>query len=183
MVTIRTSTRKHPASDHQKSVARETILATRPWEKSTGPITARGKGISSQNARKAQGAYSLKRIIKSWEVEHFAAQCQQMDERLAQIEAECEVLRSYNCHDGVRIRASAKVERHLYADAEENRWVVYFVKCNPSASFYSHVLVKGPIGNKDDILQPFKAVEHIKQLYLERINVISELIASAREAS
>ena len=37
-------------TDEQRQRQRELILRTQPWRKSTGPITAAGKAVSSQNA-------------------------------------------------------------------------------------------------------------------------------------
>jgi len=39
------------ASDRQKTIARETILETRPWEKSTGPTTQEGLQAVTGNVR------------------------------------------------------------------------------------------------------------------------------------
>ncbi len=39
------------ASDHQKTIAKQTILVTRPWEKSTGPTTQEGLQAVTGNVR------------------------------------------------------------------------------------------------------------------------------------
>ena len=39
------------ASDRQKTIAKETILETRPWEKSTGPATQEGLQATTGNVR------------------------------------------------------------------------------------------------------------------------------------
>ena len=39
------------ASDRQKTIAKETILETRPWEKSTGPTTQEGLQAVTGNVR------------------------------------------------------------------------------------------------------------------------------------
>ena len=42
---------KAAASDRQKTIAKETILETRPWEKSTGPTTQEGLQAVTGNVR------------------------------------------------------------------------------------------------------------------------------------
>ncbi|QZA80689.1 hypothetical protein [Deefgea piscis] len=37
-------------TDEQRQRQRELIQRTQPWRKSTGPVTAAGKAVSSQNA-------------------------------------------------------------------------------------------------------------------------------------
>ena len=39
------------ASDYQKTIAKQTILVTRPWEKSTGPTTQEGLQAVAGNVR------------------------------------------------------------------------------------------------------------------------------------
>ncbi|MBC7514916.1 MAG: hypothetical protein H7237_00535 [Alkalinema sp. FL-bin-369] len=39
------------ASDHQKTIAKQTIMETRPWEKSTGPTTQEGLQATTGNVR------------------------------------------------------------------------------------------------------------------------------------
>ena len=39
------------ASDRQKTIARQTILKTKPWEKSTGPTTQEGLQAATDNVR------------------------------------------------------------------------------------------------------------------------------------
>ena len=39
------------ASDHQKTIAKQTIMETRPWEKSTGPTTQEGLQAVTGNVR------------------------------------------------------------------------------------------------------------------------------------
>lgn len=42
---------KAAASDRQKTIAKETILRTEPWKKSTGPTTKEGKKAVTKNVR------------------------------------------------------------------------------------------------------------------------------------
>ncbi len=42
---------KAAASNRQKTIAKETILKTRPWEKSTGPVTKEGLQSVTANIR------------------------------------------------------------------------------------------------------------------------------------
>jgi hypothetical protein len=51
---------QHPASEHQKAVARAWILENKPWLKSTGPKTLVGIAISCGNSR-THGLY--RRVI------------------------------------------------------------------------------------------------------------------------
>jgi hypothetical protein len=39
------------ASDHQKTIAKQTILKTKPWEKSTGPTSQEGLQAVTENVR------------------------------------------------------------------------------------------------------------------------------------
>jgi len=42
---------KAAASDRQKTIAKQTILKIRPWEKSTGPTTQEGLQATAENVR------------------------------------------------------------------------------------------------------------------------------------
>lgn len=42
---------KAAASDRQKTIAKQTILKTKPWKKSTGPTTEEGLQVVTENVR------------------------------------------------------------------------------------------------------------------------------------
>jgi hypothetical protein len=57
--------KRGPLSEQGRQKLRETALAHRPWEHSTGPTTAEGKTKSAANGRKRQrGAKSSRQIRK-----------------------------------------------------------------------------------------------------------------------
>lgn len=61
---------KAPASEKQKSTSRMCILANEPWKSSTGPRTAVGRCVSSQNSR-THGLYRTLQVFPRTELERL----------------------------------------------------------------------------------------------------------------
>lgn len=69
-----------PSSALQRAIAAETIRRTRPWERSTGARTVRGKAVSSLNA------YSGWQKTVESDSPDYEIQCQQLREAIAQLQ-------------------------------------------------------------------------------------------------
>ncbi len=58
-------------TEERKQAAREIALRVKPWEKSTGPRTLKGKAHSSQNALKhgmrSTDAVKLRKMMTAWQ--------------------------------------------------------------------------------------------------------------------
>lgn len=80
---------KHPASEKQKSTSRMCILANEPWRSSTGPRTALGRRISSQNST-THGLYRTLQVLPRAELERLWGDpfYRQVERRLRQLQAQ-----------------------------------------------------------------------------------------------
>jgi hypothetical protein len=76
---------RHPNSDRQKAIARETIKKVKPWQKSTGPKSAIGKIVARYNSLQL-GAYS--RFVKG-SGEAFETECLEVEQAIAMLERDC----------------------------------------------------------------------------------------------
>lgn len=170
---------KAPASDRQKLVARQTIAQTQPWRKSTGPISARGKSIASQNARIDSTCFAFKRIVKSWESQDFSDECRLIDTAFEQLEAYC---RSLSCSSqvGISFNVADRIVRKTYTDDQGNCWKLY------AANIRLSMTVRGcwPIAGSDDLdkAECLSFLDVADQLYQDTIECIKSTIVRLKQA-
>lgn len=174
-----------PASEFQKTVARETILKTQPWKKSTGAKSKRGKGVSSQNASKGgKGKFHFRRLVKSWEVENFAAECLWLDQMIDQIAAECQALKDCSNPPTVRIKAAPTIRRTHHADEHGNRWAVYSVQCKFELKIDIKWSYRAGSSSPMPNIQDFDAFSsQVTDCYLATQSRVANLIAQMKERS
>ena len=81
---------RHPASEHQKAVASQTIRIHQPWGKAASSRSELGKFLVSRNSSPKPGPFHLNRMIDSRTESDFDAECQRVELVLELITKTCE---------------------------------------------------------------------------------------------
>ena len=84
---------RHPASELQKQIARQTIRTHQPWAKSARARSELGHFLSSRNASPKPGPLHLSRLIDSRKEANFEAECQRVELLVQLIEKTCDDIR------------------------------------------------------------------------------------------
>lgn len=106
---------KRPATPGQRASARRWALKNKPWLKSSGPRTPKGKSISAWNAHQS----FFKRTVKLTEVADFERECEVVERLIALLRLTLEVTPD--------IQFEMTINRRAVSDEAEH-WICFLVK-------------------------------------------------------
>ena len=130
---------RHPASEHQKAVASQTIRIHQPWGKAASSRSELGKFLVSRNSSPKPGPFHLNRMIDSRTESDFDAECQRVELVLELITKTCEDVAALGNGLGVFCSCDAKISKLKREFSCGTQVAVY--RCQPAPNWrYSNAL-------------------------------------------
>ena len=130
---------RHPASEHQKAVASQTIRIHQPWGKAASSRSELGKFLVSRNSSPKPGPFHLNRMIDSRTESDFDAECQRVELVLELITKTCEDITALG--NGLGTYTSADMKSSKLKREFDCGTVIAVYRCQPAPNWrYSNAL-------------------------------------------